>query len=98
MRHLVACLVLVIAAQAMAQTYDFYPRTTGGTADNISWQNADNWYRYLTDEDHNLYPPTSVSGNYGSTSEFSAYVAAHAPPINTVPGAQTANEDTPLVH
>ena len=33
-------------------------------------------------------------GNYGSTSEFSANVVAHTPPVNTVPGAQSATEDT----
>ncbi len=36
-------------------------------------------------------------GNYGSTSEFAANVVCQAPPVNTVPGPRTVNEDSALV-
>jgi Domain of unknown function (DUF4347)/Cadherin domain/Right handed beta helix region/Laminin G domain len=36
-------------------------------------------------------------GTYRSTSEFSANVICQTPPINSVPGAQSVNEDTALV-
>jgi trimeric autotransporter adhesin len=36
-------------------------------------------------------------GNHGSTSEFSANTVCQTPPVNTVPGAQSVNEDTALV-
>jgi Domain of unknown function (DUF4347)/Cadherin domain/Right handed beta helix region/Periplasmic copper-binding protein (NosD) len=36
-------------------------------------------------------------GNYGSTSEFAANVVCQTPPVNTVPGPRTVNEDSALV-
>jgi trimeric autotransporter adhesin len=38
-----------------------------------------------------------LGASYGDTSEFSATVVCQGPPVNTVPGAQSVNEDTALV-
>ena len=71
MTTLAVLMALGLGSQAMGQLfYDFYPRTSGGSPDGISWENADNWYRYLvdnTDGGHYLYPPTLTDGGYGLT-------------------------------